>query len=38
MAVNYATIFSPVIDQALVATLTSAPMQADAADIKYEGG
>lgn len=38
MAINYATIFSPVIDQALVATLTSAPMQADAADIKYEGG
>lgn len=38
MSVNYATIFSPVIDQALVATLTSAPMQADAADIKYEGG
>lgn len=38
MAVNYATIFSPVIDQALVATLTSALMQADAADVKYEGG
>ena len=38
MSVNYATIFSPVIDQALIATLTSAPMQADAADIKYEGG
>ena len=38
MSVKYATIFSPVIDQALVATLTSAPMQADAADIKYEGG
>lgn len=38
MSVNYATIFSPVIDQALVATLTSALMQADAADIKYEGG
>ncbi|MFA5408256.1 MAG: hypothetical protein WC343_05740 [Bacilli bacterium] len=38
MPINYATIFSPVIDQALIATLTSAPMQADAADIKYEGG
>lgn len=38
MAVNYATIFSPIIDQALVATLTSRLMQADAADIKYEGG
>lgn len=38
MAVNYATIFSPVIDQALVATLTSALMQADAADVQYNGG
>lgn len=38
MSVNYATIFSPVIDQALVATLTSALMQADAADVRYEGG
>ena len=38
MAVNYATIFSPVIDQALSVGMTSELMQADAADVKYEGG
>jgi len=38
MAVNYATIFSPVIDQALAVGMTSELMQADAADVKYEGG
>jgi hypothetical protein len=38
MAVNYAAIFSPKIDQALVATMTSRLMEADASDVKYEGG
>lgn len=38
MAINYATIFSPAIDQGLVATMTSRLMEADASDVKYEGG
>lgn len=38
MSINYAALYSPVIDQALVATLTSRLMQADASDFRYEGG
>lgn len=38
MSINYADIFSSSIDQALVATLTSGFMEADAGDVQYEGG
>lgn len=38
MSINYAAIFSSAIDQALVATLTSGYMEADAADVQYQGG